>query len=102
MPDLSGTVPVTRIIVDAQPAAGGWTCAVTVEEPDGRSTHTVRVSRADLERYAPGAADPVDLVRRSFEFLLAREPRQSILGSFDLPVIARYFPDYPAAIRSSR
>jgi len=37
-------------------------------------------------------------VRRSFAFLLAREPRESILREFELPVIARYFPEYPKAI----
>jgi hypothetical protein len=35
-----------------------------------------------------------DLVRRSFEFLLEREPPQSILRRFDLAVIQRYFPEY--------
>jgi hypothetical protein len=38
-------------------------------------------------------------VRRSFEFLLAREPKESILRSFDLPVIGRYFPEFVRVIR---
>ena len=54
---------------------------------------------ADLARLAPGAATPDDLVRRSFEFLLEREPKESILGRFDLMVIARYFPEYERTIR---
>jgi hypothetical protein len=37
-------------------------------------------------------------VRRSFEFLLEREPKESILASFDLTVIARYFPEYESEI----
>lgn len=40
-----------------------------------------------------------DLVRRSFEFLLEREPAGSILASFELSVIARYFPEYDRAFR---
>lgn len=40
-----------------------------------------------------------DLVRRSFEFLLEREPNTSILRSFDLQVIERYFPEYRRQIR---
>jgi hypothetical protein len=64
----------------------------------GTSTHDVRVARRDLERLAAGAAAPENLVRRSFEFLLEREPRQSILASFDLPLIGRYFPDYEATM----
>jgi len=76
----------------------GWTCIVTLSDERGRSDHQVRVARRDLERLAPGATAPDDLVRRSFEFLLAREPRQSILSAFDLPLIGRYFPEYEASM----
>ena len=64
------------------------------------TTHRVRVSRADRERY--GGGDVADLVRRSFEFLLAREPNTEILGEFDLSTIERYFPDYREAISRRR
>jgi hypothetical protein len=90
---------MTTIDVTCEPAADGWSCRVRVTERDGHSEHLVAVSQGDLERLAPGASEPHDLVRRSFEFLLEREPRSSILRSFDLPVIGRYFPDYEAAIR---
>ena len=77
----------------------GWTATVVVTDPDGSSSrHEVTVTRAVLDRLAPGADDPVDLVRRSFVFLLEREPKESILRSFDLPVIGRYFPDYERVI----
>lgn len=56
------------------------------------TTHVVRVSRAERERY--GGGDVGDLVRRSFEFLLAREDNTSILPEFDLSTIERYFPEY--------
>lgn len=39
-----------------------------------------------------------DLVAASFDFLLDRESNSSILRSFDLSVIERYFPEYPKAI----
>ena len=39
------------------------------------------------------------LIERSFEFLLDREPPSSILSSFDLTVIGRYFPEYEKTIR---
>ena len=57
------------------------------------------VAAGDLARLAPGAADPEDLVRRSFAFLLAREPATSILRRFELPEIGRYFPDFERLIR---
>ena len=78
--------------------AGGWICRVTVREPSGTSEHAVTVATADLRRLDPGAADPSDLVRRSFAFLLEREPKESILRSFDLPLIGRYFAEYERVI----
>jgi len=78
----------------------GWTCEVTVREGSRDvSTHRVSVAPEDLERLVPGAPDPADLVERSFAFLLDREPPSSILRSFDLPLIGRYFPEYEQEIR---
>jgi len=71
---------------------------VTVEEDDSRTTHDVTVSTEHIARYAPGASAE-DLLRVSFEFLLERESKESILRAFALPVIERYFPEYPREIR---
>lgn len=87
------------IDVRYEPGPGGWTCSVKVGGPVAPTRHVVLVSAADLARLAPGATDPEDLVRRSFVFLLAREPRESILARFDLPLIGRYFPEYEREIR---
>jgi hypothetical protein len=90
---------MAMITVNAMPEEGGWTCDVRVEDDDGSTTeHEVTVSSAALEHLAPGAAEPTDLVRRSFEFLLARESKGSILRRFDIRVIGRYFPEYEAQI----
>lgn len=78
--------------------AGGWDCHVEVAENGSRTTHEVHVPAADLARLAPGAPDPHELVARSFRFLLAREPKESILARFDLGVIGRYFPEYDREI----
>ena len=78
----------------------GWTCSVGLREHGiDVSTHRVRVSAADLDRLAPGADDPTALVETSFEFLLEREPPRSILRSFELTEIGRYFQDYESTIR---
>jgi len=90
---------IQAIAVRCEPAPGGWTCSVEVCGPGAPTSHVVSVATADLDRLAPGADDPEDLVRRSFVFLLAREPRESILGRFDLPLIGRYFPEYEREIR---
>jgi hypothetical protein len=77
----------------------GWTCSVVLREHGlDVSTHRVRVGPDDLARMAPGASDPTGLVKASFEFLLEREPPQSILRSFDLMEIGRYFPEYEIEI----
>jgi hypothetical protein len=88
------------IEIDCRPVAGGWSCDVRVGTDPGATDHRVGVKAGDLARLDPGASDPTDLVRRSFAFLLEREPRESILRSFDLTVIGRYFPEWEAAIRS--
>jgi hypothetical protein len=88
------------IEVRSERGNGGWRCTVRVVDEQGATEHTVSVTRDDLERLDPGAGDPTDLVRRSFEFLLEREQKESILRSFDLPVIGRYFPEYERTIKA--
>lgn len=77
----------------------GFSCDVIVGIDPGATRHTVAVSQDALARLAPGHYDPEELVRASFEFLLEREPRESVLRSFELPVIERYFPGYESQIR---
>ena len=73
---------------------------VGLDAPDGTSTsHQVTVWPSDVQRYAPDAT-PEELLEASFAFLLEREPKESILARFELPVIERYFPDYPHAVRA--
>ena len=92
---------MTDVDVRCEPVVGGaWACLVTIDDGDGTPTrHDVTVTTSDIELLAPGATDPVDLVRRSFEFLVEREPKRSILARFDLPLIGRYFPEYEDTIR---
>jgi hypothetical protein len=79
--------------VRCDPTADGWQCSVTVGDDPAATTHEVSVDRATLDDMAPGVS-PEELVRISFEFLLEREPRQSIMRSFELPIIGRFFGDY--------
>jgi hypothetical protein len=53
----------------------------------------VRVTEADLVRWGKGGSID-EMVRRSFEFLRDREPAGSILASFQISDIKRYFPDF--------
>jgi len=71
---------------------------VTVKEGRGESRHRVTLRKADYERLSGGKISPEALVTESFRFLLEREPKESILRSFDLTVIGRYFPEYEREI----
>lgn len=77
----------------------GFACEVVVGSDPDATHHLVIVSQADLEDLAPGHYDPEELVRASFAFLLEREPRESILRRFELPIIERYFPGYRSWIQ---
>jgi len=89
------------IDVTASATAPGWVCEVRVRDHGTGTNHRVSLTSGDLARLAPGAIDPEDLVRRSFEFLLERESQHSILASFELTDIGRYFPEYEREIRGA-
>jgi hypothetical protein len=77
---------------------GGWRCTVVVGDDPGATQHEVFVDRATLDDLAP-AATPEMLVTESFAFLLERESRESVMREFELPIIGRFFADYPDEIR---
>lgn len=90
---------MASIDVSCVTATDGWLCQVIVAEHGSESRHSVTFTRADYQRLTTGGGEsPEGLVRRSFEFLLAREPKESILRTFELPVIGRYFPEYEVTI----
>ena len=71
---------------------------VRVEEADGTTKHTVTVDDEYYEKLTGGQISKEELLERSFEFLLAREPKESILSQFTLQTITRYFPSYEEEI----
>jgi len=73
------------------------TYKVTVDGPP-TTTHRVTVRPEYYQKLTGGRVPAERLVERSFDFLLERESNRSILSSFDLSVIQRYFPDYEATI----
>jgi hypothetical protein len=83
-------------------APDGWRCSVSVRDGRGSSAHDVTVSADDATTLAAAtdAADVERLVYETFDFLLEREPKESILRSFDLSVVATYFPEFEHEIRS--
>jgi len=89
---------MAKIEVKASDHGDGYEFQVTVGERGAASHHRVTLRRADYERLAGGKASPEALVTESFRFLLERERKESILRSFDLTLIGRYFPEYEREI----
>ena len=80
-------------------ALPGLSTPSTSRNSSGLSTaeSDVTVSAADLERLAAGRS-PEAFVRACFEFLLEREPKESILRAFDVGEIGTYFPGFEGEI----
>ncbi len=87
-----------RIQVACAATPAGWRCAVEVDDGRTAGRHEVIVAADDAERLAVarGQADVERLVYETFDFLLDREPRSSILDWFDLTAVEGYFPGFDA------
>ena len=70
---------------------------VTVAEGGSTTTHDVAVPAATMARLG-WTKTPEELLRGSFQFMLRRESKESILSRFDVSVIARYFPEFEREI----
>lgn len=88
-------IEVTELKTDAD----GWEYDVLVREDNTSSAHKVIVGRAYYEQITGGETAPAELVEKSFEFLLERESKESILSRFDLTIISAYFPEYENRIK---
>ena len=86
------------LVVDCAPTDGGWSCTVRVGDDPAATEHAVTVEREALTGLAPAGTTPEELLVASFRFLLEREPRESIMRSFELPVITRFFGDYETEV----
>lgn len=93
---------MSAIEVRCTAAPDGWRCTVAIRDDHGSSSHDVTVSADDATDLAAASAvaDVERLVYETFDFLLEREPKESILRSFDLSVVGQYFPEFEHEIRS--
>ena len=62
------------------------------------TTHQVSIEPNYALKLCAGKITTAQLVEKSFEFLLEREANTSIMRSFDLSVIARYYSEYEQII----
>ena len=66
---------------------------------EASTSHTVTVTDQSLADLTNNNVSKTQLLQFSFDFLLKREPNTSILSSFDINVISRYFSDYGDEVR---
>jgi hypothetical protein len=67
---------------------------VRVRDGGSETTHIVDIPGGFESEHGLPPVALETLVERSFEFLLEREPANSILRRFSLDEISRYFPQY--------
>jgi len=67
---------------------------VLVAEEGSQTTHHVKLSEVLYQGLTGGQISKAACVEASFRFLLKREPKESILGRFELGIISRYFPEF--------
>jgi hypothetical protein len=67
---------------------------VVVRAGKGETRHHVTMSQETCRRLTAGRHTDEQCVDAAFRFLLEREPKESILRTFDVTVISRYFPEF--------
>lgn len=71
---------------------------VEVVGEGSRSRHRVSMGK-DFYKNLETKVSPEEVIKKSFEFLLEREPKESILREFDVSIISQYFPEYKEKIK---
>jgi hypothetical protein len=74
---------------------------VRVTEGKTVTSHVVTMKTSEYERISGNKVAPTELVHRAFEFLLARERKESILRKFDVTVIGQYFAEFEQSMKRS-
>lgn len=71
---------------------------VVIKESGSSSSHTVEMKKG-FYKNLDTKTTPEEVVKKSFDFLLEREPKESILGSFNIEVISNYFPNFSQKVK---
>ena len=71
---------------------------VTVTK-DSTTIHRITLSSKFYKKLSNSKISEIELIKKTFEFLLERESNESILKEFNLEMIENYFPEYPLLIK---
>lgn len=81
-----------------------WRYEVEVTESDGSGSQTTYQVTMDKDYYMDlterGRTIPEEFIKKSFEFLLERESKDSILREFSISQINDFFPEYEKEIKN--
>lgn len=67
---------------------------VVVQEKNTKTEHLVTLDDNYYQLLTQGKITKEDLIRKTFQFLLRREPQESVLSAFNLNIVKRYFPEF--------
>jgi hypothetical protein len=89
-------------VIKVQQTAEGDPMAflVTVKEGKSATQHHVTMSASTYQKLTGGKVSAAHCIEAAFKFLLEREPKESILSSFDVTVISTYFPSFEQEARN--
>ena len=73
---------------------------VTVLDGKSELNYNVTSDKKYLQSLSKSEISTSDFIKKTFEFLLERESKESILKSFDISIIKKYFPEYEKTIRA--
>ena len=73
---------------------------IIVRVGGSETRHHVTMARDTCERLTAGRHTPERCIEAAFQFLLDREPKESILRHFDVTVISHYFPEFERELPS--
>lgn len=82
-----------------------WRYNVEITESDGSGSKTDHQVTMDRDYYMnlteKGRVIPEEFIKKSFEFLLNRESKDSVLKQFDIALIIEYFPEFEKEIKNA-
>jgi hypothetical protein len=98
---------MVRITVITSPPLDdkSWKYNVEITESDGSGSKTDHQVTLDRDYYMnlteKGRVIPEEFIKKSFEFLLNRETKDSVLRQFNISEINNYFPEFEKEIKNA-
>jgi len=74
---------------------------IKVEEKGSSKEYVVTLGDSYYQDLTQGKITKEELIEKSFNFLMEREPKESILSKFDLKIIKSYFHEFEDEIKKA-